>query len=158
MSTFENPQANNMQAYQSLYMIKLLKWEQSKTSIRLTFNILGIDKIDKNDIALQVSKKSLKLNLKEQFLKDNGIQENPPFEIKELFHYIDAKKTICQRKGEHLVVTQKKKDDTIKWSCLENKTDNKENIDQKPNDSSKDKHDENKTSDNQILKRESSWS
>ena len=67
MASFENPQANDVQAYQSLYMIKLLKWEQSKTSIRLTFNIVGIDKVDKNDIALQVSKKNLKLNLKEQY-------------------------------------------------------------------------------------------
>lgn len=155
MASFENPQANDVQAYQSLYMIKLLKWEQSKTSIRLTFNIVGIDKVDKNDIALQVSKKNLKLNLKEQFLKDNGLVQNPPFEINDFFHYIDAKKTMCQRKGEHLVVTQKKKDDTIKWACLENKTDNKENEDQKANDCSKDRHDENKTLDKEILKKDS---
>ncbi len=37
-----------------LYEIKLLKWEQSKTSIRLTLKIIGIDRIDKNDISLQV--------------------------------------------------------------------------------------------------------
>lgn len=109
-------------------MIKLLKWEQSKTSIRLTFNIVGIDKIDKNDITLQVSKKNLKLNLKEKFLEENGLEKKPPFEVQEFSYYIDAKKTICQRKGDYLVVTQKKKDDNVKWACLEKRSDDKENI------------------------------
>jgi hypothetical protein len=97
-----------------LYEIKLLKWEQSKTSIRLTFNIIGIDKIDKNDISLQVSKRNLKLNLKESILAGNSVI---PFEVKEFYGLVDAKQTMCQRKGENLTITLKKLEET-KWPNL----------------------------------------
>ena len=97
-----------------LYEIKLLKWEQSKTSIRLTFNIIGIDKIDKNDISLQVSKRNLKLNLKESIIAGNSVI---PFEVKEFYGLVDAKQTMCQRKGENLTITLKKQEET-KWPNL----------------------------------------
>jgi hypothetical protein len=97
-----------------LYEIKLLKWEQSKTSIRLTFNIIGIDRIDKNDISLQVSKRNLKLNLKESILAGNP---SIPFEVSEFFGLVDAKRTVCQRKCENLTVTLRKLEE-VKWPSL----------------------------------------